>query len=114
MNLKLHELELGSANPEKSKAFYNAILNLNTVVDQQHLKVFDAGTQGLDFNISTHLPPKTLIISFVTDDLQPVIERLKANNIEFTGPKPSHLEMTTIEFKDPDGYLIRVNQQAKQ
>jgi catechol 2,3-dioxygenase-like lactoylglutathione lyase family enzyme len=108
MKLTLHEIEFGTANPSASKAFYNSILNLDTVVDQDNLKVFNA---GIDFNTSTHLPPKVVMISFLTDDLQAVIERLTVNGISFDGPKPSHLGMTTIEFKDPDGYLVRVNQE---
>ena len=51
-----------------------------------------------------------MVISFLTDDVQAVINRLSSSGISFEGPKESHLGMTTVEFKDPDGYLIRVNQ----
>lgn len=84
-------------------------MGLDTIVDQENLKVFKCGIAGIDFNTSTHLPTKVMATSFLTDDLQSVIERLIANGIHFDGPKKSHLGMTTIEFKDPDGYLIKVN-----
>lgn len=110
MKIKLQEIELGTQDPAISKDFYTSILGLDTVVDQENLKVFTSGIAGIDFNISTHLPAKVVMTSFLTDDLQAVMERLTAREISFDGPKNSHLGMTAIEFKDPDGYLIRVNQ----
>lgn len=110
MKIRLQEIELGTQDPTVSKDFYKSILGLDTVVDQKHLKVFNSGATGMDFNTSTHLPVKVMVTSFLTDDLQTVIERLTTNGISFDGPQISHLGMTTIEFKDPDGYLIRVNQ----
>jgi predicted enzyme related to lactoylglutathione lyase len=110
MKIRLQEIELGTQDPSTTKTFYNSILGLKTTVDQEKLKVFKSGVEGLDFNASTHLPAKVTVISFLTDDLQTVIDRLNAGDVSFDGPKKSHLGMTTIEFKDPDGYLIRVNQ----
>ena len=110
MKISLQEIELGTLNPNISKDFYNSILGLDTVVEKENLNVFESGIAGIDFNTSTHLPAKVTVTSFLTDDLQTVIERLNASGISFDGPRKSHLGMTTIEFKDPDGYLIRVNQ----
>ena len=110
MKIRIQEIELGTKDPDISKEFYNSILGLNTIVDQDDLKVFESGIDGMDFNASRHIPVKAMIISFLTNDLQTVIERLNANGIPFIGPNKSHLEMSTIEFKDPDGYIIRVNQ----
>lgn len=114
MKLRLQEIELGTNDPDKSKLFYNSILGLETSVDQIGLKVFNSGVTGVDFNTSTHFPPKTTVTSFLTDDLQNIIDRLSTNKIAFSGPQKSHLGMTTIEFKDPDGYIIRVNQPTKE
>lgn len=114
MKIRLQEVELGTNDPSKSKLFYNTILGLDTSVDQEELKVFNSGVAGVDFNTSIHLPSKTTMTSFLTDNLQNVIDRLSANGIAFSGPKNSHLGMTTIEFNDPDGYLIRVNQPTKE
>lgn len=110
MKIRLHEIELGTSDPAKSKSFYNAILGLKTSVDQAALNVFQSGVGGIDFNTSTHLSPNTAVVSFLTDNLPEVIERLSANGISFSEPKKSHLRMTSIEFSDPDGHLIRVNQ----
>lgn len=110
MKIRLQEIELSANDPDKSKRFYNSILGLNTSVDKEDLKVFDSGVTGVDFNASTHFPSKTIMISFLTDDLQNVMDKLSANGFAFKGPHESHLGMTAIEFNDPDGYLIRVNQ----
>ena len=112
MKIRLQEIELGTQDPTVSKSFYNSILGLEIVVDEESLKVFNSGVAGMDFNTSTHLPPKTILTSFLTDDLQAIIERLTTSRVPFDGPKKSHLGMITIEFKDPDGYLIRVNQRS--
>jgi len=114
MKIRLQEIELGSNDPEKSKLFYTSILGLKTSVDKEGLKVFKSGSEGIDFNVSTHLPSKTMSISFLTDDLQNIIEVLSAHNIAFDGPKKSHLGMMTIEFNDPDGYLIKINQSTEE
>ncbi|MEO6902345.1 MAG: VOC family protein [Bacteroidia bacterium] len=110
MKIRLLEIEFGSKDLEKSKLFYNSILGLETSVEQDGLKVFNSGVNGIDFNTSTHFPPKTGVTSFLTNNLQDVIDRLTENNIIFNGPKNSHLGMKTIEFNDLDGYLIKVNQ----
>lgn len=110
MKIRLQEIELGTQDPAISKSFYGAILGLDIVVDQENLKVFKSGVAGIDFNTSTHLSANAVMTSFLTDNLQEVMERLTANGISFKGPKISHFNMITIEFTDPDGYLIRVNQ----
>lgn len=114
MKIRLQEIELGTSNPDKSKAFYSGILGLETSIDQQQLKVFHTGVSGIDFNASTHFPVRTAVTSFVTDDLGEIMERLSENGIAFSGPHKSHLGMSSIEFKDPDGYLIRVNQPGSE
>jgi catechol 2,3-dioxygenase-like lactoylglutathione lyase family enzyme len=64
----------------------------------------------MDFNISTHLPSEVFGTSFLTENLETVIDRLNAQGLPFDGPKNAHPGMTTIEFRAPDGYLIKVNQ----
>ena len=110
MKIRLHEIELGTADPKQSKEFYTSVLGLEASVNQEQLTVFDSGTGGLDFNTSTHLPGKAILTSFLTDDLENVIDRLNKMGVEFEGPKQSHLGMKCIEFRDPDGNAIRVNQ----
>ncbi len=114
MKIRLQEIELGTNNPSKSKSFYSSILGLETSAEETGLNVFQSGITGVDFNTSTHLPSKTIVTSFLTDNLQNVIDRLSTNGILFNGQKKSHLGMTSIEFKDPDGYLVRVNQPTEE
>lgn len=114
MKIRLQEIELGATDPEKSKEFYNSILGLRISVNQEALKVFNPGVAGVDFNVSTHFPSRTTVTSFLTDNMQNVIDRLSANGIPFSGPRKSHLGMITIEFNDPDGYVIKVNQPTEE
>lgn len=109
MKLRLHEIELGTENVANTSNFFHAILGLNSSLKQDNLTVFDAGLQGLDFNVSNHLPSGNVMISFLTDDLAAVQEQLKKSNISFQGPTPSHLRMTSIQFNSPEGFLIKVN-----
>ena len=114
MKTRLHEIEFGSQDPNESKLFYNNILELDTFVDHDELKVFNAGVLGVDFNISKHLPAKAMVVSFLTDDLKKVMDNLNANSVRFDGPKPSHLGMTCISFNDPDGYKVKINQSTEE
>lgn len=109
MKIRLHEIEFGTSDADKSMEFYQHALGLDLSVDQAGLKVFKSGISGLDFNTSTHFPTRVVAISFLTDDLQVIIGRLNAMGIDFEGPKNAHLGMLSIEFKDPDGYIIKVN-----
>ena len=74
------------------------------------LKVFRSGIPGVDINVSMHNPTEKIVTSFLTDDLDLIMGRLNAASISFEGPKESHLGMSSIEFRDPDGFLIKVNQ----
>ena len=96
-------------NVETSTGFFQSLLGLNPNLQQERLAVFDAGVKGLDFNISNHLPPGNVVISFLTDDLEAVQEKLNNAGISFEGPVPSHLGMSSIHFKTPDGLPVKVN-----
>lgn len=109
MKIRLHEIEIGSDDVKQSTNFFQRALGLTPLVQQKGLTVFDAGLQGLDLNVSNHLPKGTVCISFIADDLASVEERLTAAGIAYEGPLPSHLGMTTLQFKSPDGFFIKVN-----
>jgi catechol 2,3-dioxygenase-like lactoylglutathione lyase family enzyme len=108
MKLRLHEIEFGSSNVKEASDFYRKVFGLPSAVLQEGLSVFNAGV-GLDLNVSNHFPQGVVAISFLTDDLSELERRLKEAGIPYEGPSPSHLGMTCIEMKSPDGYFIKVN-----
>lgn len=110
MKIRLQEIEFGAGNTDKSKGFYQSVLGLDPVIDQDRLKVFNSGVAGVDFNISEHMPAKTVTTSFLTDDLQKLMDRLQLTGILFEGPSTSHMGMLSISLQDPDGNCIRINQ----
>ena len=107
MKLKLHEIELYTKDPEASKQFYHEILGLPMNVDIKGLKVFHPGWDGLDFDTSVHFPGE-VSISFLVADLDKFVEELRAKGIEVEEPGPAHLEMRSVDLRDPDGYRISI------
>ncbi|MES1218865.1 MAG: VOC family protein [Bacteroidota bacterium] len=110
MKIRLQEIEFGARDTDKSKGFYQSVLGLDPVIDQEQLKVFNSGVAGVDFNISTHCPEKNVMTSFITNDLQKLIDRLQLTGVNFEGPVKSNLGMMSVFFQDPDGNFIKVNQ----
>lgn len=113
MKVKLQELEFGSQQLDSGKNFYQELLGLELSVDQEQLKVFKPGLKEIDFNISTHLPAASVVISFLCDDLKEMMQRLQLRGISFEGPFASHLGMETISLRDPNGHLVRINQSTE-
>ena len=109
MKIRLHEIELGTASVKDAARFFQAALGLQPTIQQEALTVFDAGLKGLDFNLSTHLSPGNIHISFLTDDLEAVKDQLAKAGVSYEGPSASHLGMTSIQFRSPEGLLIKVN-----
>lgn len=110
MKIKLHEIELGAGDLQNSASFYQAVLGLPLSVDQPQLKVFNAGITALDLNFSHHVAQGNVMLGFLCDDLEEMMQLLRKNNMQFEGPSSSHLGMTSISFKDPAGYLVKINQ----
>ncbi len=110
MKIRLHEIEFGAGNTDKSKGFYQAILGLDPIIDQDQLKVFNSGVAGVDFNITEQQPVNTVTASFLTTDLQKIIDRLQLTGVLFEGPSTSNFGMLSISLQDPDGNLIKINQ----
>ena len=110
MKIRLQEIEFGAGNTEKSKGFYQSVLGLDPLIDQDQLKVFNSGVAGVDLNVSAQQPAKTIITSFLTDDLQKLMDRLQLTGVAFEGPRTAHLSMLSISLQDPDGNYIKINQ----
>ncbi len=110
MKIRLHEIEFGALDTGKSRGFYQSVLGLDPMIDQDQLTVFNSGVAGVDFNISAHCPEKIVMTSFLTNDLQKLIDRLQLTGVVYEGPVKSHLGMMSVCFQDPDGNIIKVNQ----
>jgi catechol-2,3-dioxygenase len=96
MKIRLQEIELGAQEMKSGNVFFQSILGLKPRLQQQNLTVFNAGVDGLDLNISRHLSPGAVAISFLTNDLEEVEKRLKAAGLPYDGPMASHLGMHCI------------------
>ncbi len=114
MKIRLHEIEFGAGNTGKSKGFYQAILGLDPVIDQDEMMVFNSGVAGVDFNISEQQPVSKVTASFLTTDLQKIIDRLKLTGVVFEGPLTTQFGMLSISLKDPDGNYIKINQPTSE
>lgn len=109
MKIRLHEVELGADNVAASTKFFESLLGLTPSVQQEGLTVFASETSSIDFNVSNHLPAGTAAISFITDNLSEIERRLKSEGIAYEGPTASHLGMSCIQLKSPDGYFLKIN-----
>lgn len=114
MKIRLHEIEFGAGNSDKSKGFYQAILGLDPIIDQEQLKVFNSGVAGVDFNISEQQSVNTVTASFLTTDLQKIIDRLQLTGVLFEGPSTAQFGMLSISLQDPDGNFIKINQPTSE
>ena len=108
MNLRLLEVELNTADPEKAKEFYHHQLGLNIHVDEKGLKVFDSGV-GVDFDTSVHFPGR-ISISFYAEDIPGCLETLakRGATIVETHGDP----VAAIVLEDPDGHRIEIKSQV--
>lgn len=114
MKIRLQEIEFGAMDTGKSRGFYQSVLGLDPIIDQDQLTVFNSGVAGVDFNISAHYPERVITTSFLTNDLQKVVDRLSLTGVIFDGPVRSHLGMMSVSFQDPDGNIIKVNQPTEE
>jgi catechol-2,3-dioxygenase len=114
MKIRLQEIEFGAQDTGKSRGFYQAVLGLDPLIDQDRLTVFNSGVAGVDFNISAQQPANVRTTSFLTTDLQKVIDRLSLTGVSFDGPAKANLGMISVSFQDPDGNMIKVNQPTEE
>jgi catechol 2,3-dioxygenase-like lactoylglutathione lyase family enzyme len=106
MKLKLHEIELFTRDPAESRRFYGEILGIELHLQEPAgLNVFDSGWPGLDFDTSVHRPGKNTV-SFLTDDLDGLVQRLRAAGRDVPDPAPSHLGLSATMIEDPDGHVV--------
>jgi len=105
--LKLRELRLNVKDTEASKKFYNELLGISLITDEEGLLVLDSGWPNLDITPSTHTSD-SLIISFIVKDHSRIVNKLSTYDIEIEDPiKVDHKMLATI-LKDPDGNRVEI------
>lgn len=108
MRIRIHEIEIGTADLLAENIFFRAI-GVLPVLEQENITVFDSGIHGLDVNVANHLLPGTVQLSFLTDDLKTIMEQLLQRHIFFEGPFESHLGMLSIKIVSPNNIPVIIN-----
>ena len=106
----------------RATEFYENIMGFEKVIDIELAKVFrvhgsshvglvDGHTGYLKWNES-----KPVMLSWFSDDIDGWHTHLKAKGVKIEQPpeKQSYLEMRTLLFRDPEGYLLEVMQWLKK
>ena len=106
----------------RASRFYDEILSFESVIDLEFAKVFkvhEGSHIGLvDGNVGylRYMDSKPVMLSWFTDDIEKWHRHLieKGVEIEQTPEKQSYLEMKTMLFRDPEGYLLEILQWLKK
>jgi len=107
---------------EKANKFYEQVLGFERVIDIDLAKVFrvhDGSHVGLvDGNMGylKYMDSKPVMLSWFSDDIEEWHEYLQERGVEIEQPpmRQSYLEMTTMLFRDPEGYLLEILQWLKK
>ena len=106
-----------TTEPQRSKQFYEAVLGLRLIADEEFAIVFDAGGTMLRIQKTQgHTPPPFTVLGWRVDDVHAVIDRLTAVGVEmmrypgfgqddagvWTAPGGAQIAW----FRDPDGNVL--------
>jgi uncharacterized glyoxalase superfamily protein PhnB len=102
----------------KAKKFYEEVMGFKKVIDIPLAKVFKVhGNNHLRLVAGTtrYLKPaddKPVMLSWFSEDIEGWYKHLIEKGVEVEQPptKQSYLEMKTMLFRDPEGYLLEVLQ----
>ena len=112
---------VATAEPARSKAFYEHVLGLRLVADEEHATVFDAnGTMLRIQKVSELLPPPHTALGWRVRDIARTVTMLRAKQVEperypymqqdalgiWTAPSGAKC----VWFKDPDGNLLSLTE----
>lgn len=106
-----------TTDPQQSKQFYQAVLGLRHIADEEFAIVFDAGGTMLRIQkTQAHTPPPFTVLGWRVDDIHTVIDRLAAVGVEMTrypGFGQDDAGVWTAPggaqiawFRDPDGNVL--------
>jgi lactoylglutathione lyase len=109
-------------NLNKAATFYEQVLGFEKVIDIELAKVFkvhDGSHVGLvDGNIGylKYNEYKPVMLSWFSDDINGWYNKLLEQGVEIEQlpEKKDYLEMKTMLFRDPEGYLLEILQWLKK
>jgi catechol 2,3-dioxygenase-like lactoylglutathione lyase family enzyme len=112
---------VATADPARSKAFYEQILGLRLIADEEHAVVFDAnGTMLRIQKVPEIVPPPHTTLGWRVRDIARTVTLLRAKQVEperypymqqdalgiWTAPSGAKV----VWFKDPDGNLLSLTE----
>jgi catechol 2,3-dioxygenase-like lactoylglutathione lyase family enzyme len=111
---------LATSKPAAARAFYEGVLGLAFVMDEEHLLVFDGASARLMLQKTDQVtPPHGTALGWNVGDLVGTIRALAARGVAFEryenmrqddlgvwSPAPGH---GVAWFKDPDGNLLSLS-----
>jgi catechol 2,3-dioxygenase-like lactoylglutathione lyase family enzyme len=111
---------LATSKPAAARAFYEGVLGLAFVMDEEHLVVFDGASARLMLQKTDQVtPPHGTALGWNVADLRGTIRALAARGVVFEryknmqqddlgvwSPAPGH---GVAWFKDPDGNLLSLS-----
>jgi lactoylglutathione lyase len=107
---------------KRANRFYEQVLGFERVIDIDLAKVFkvhDGSHVGLvDGNVGylKYMDSKPVMLSWFSDDIDGWHNHLQEKGVEIEQPpmRQSYLDMKTMLFRDPEGYLLEILQWLKK
>ena len=112
---------IATSKPDEARAFYENVLGLTLLSDEQYAIVFDANGTTLRVQKAGNFTPQQFTaLGWHVDDIEATMAALRAKGVIFEEfpwmPEGSNGIMTFPEgarvawFKDPDGNLLSIDQ----
>jgi catechol 2,3-dioxygenase-like lactoylglutathione lyase family enzyme len=112
---------LGTADPDRARAFYEGVLGLPLVSDNEHLMTFQSGVARVALQkLKSVTPPQGTALNWHVRDQRGLMRELIAKGVvfeRFPGMEQDDLAIWSPEpgtgvawFKDPDGNLLSLTQ----
>jgi len=112
---------IATSKPDEARKFYEDVLGLSLLSDEQYAIVFDANGTTLRIQKAGKFTPQPFTaLGWHVDDIETAMAELRANGVTFEQfpwmPEDSNGIMTFPEgarvawFKDPDGNLLSLDQ----
>ena len=112
---------IATSKPDEARAFYENVLGLTLLSDEQYAIVFDANGTTLRVQKAGNFTPQQFTaLGWHVDDIEATMSALRAKGVIFEEfpwmPEGSNGIMTFPEgarvawFKDPDGNLLSIDQ----